>query len=491
VIYNLFNKFISNEAFRFVFYKYLSFAIIFVNSFLLNLKLGVYVFGFYAFYKLLLSYSSYSNCGLNYALNVLPASEKITSSYKINKSFSDSLLYNFIFSLISVLFFLFLIDEYVIFETYNVTRYKYLLIIIYFFRQINILFVSYNRLNNNIKELNVNYLLPPILELILLCFSFQIEWDLFICVLYVYFFSQITLLIINLRTLNKLNYKFTGFEINRELLKKGVYQLLYNFSFYAIMLALRTIFSHSSSVEVFSEFSFVFSVSEALFLSTGAITFLMLPKLLNKISNLTNYKIFVEYNKHYNFSNSIICVFSVLMIPILNLFFPVYDRVEEYLILMLIAQFFLNSSFVYNTILINKGKEDIMIYSGVFAILILFIAGFFSYLFSVESKSIFILSSFIISALIYSSIIKIYACYKFSLAVFNFNFLITEIFLFKKVLILFVLLIMVFNNIFTIYIFPILIVLHFLINYSSLKSLRKIIVLFLNNPNAIKLKVKE
>lgn len=490
MIYNFIKKIIFNESFRFVFYKYLSFVIIFVNSFLLNYKLGIYFFGFYAFYKLLLAYSSYSNFGLNYALNVLPASDKKISSYKINKYFSDSLFCNFIFSLITVLIFLSLVDEFVIFKTYNVFKYKYLLILIYFFRQINILFVSYNRLHNNIKELNINYLLPPFFEFIILCFANQTEWDLFLLVLYIYFFSQILLFIINLISLFKLKYRFTGFEINNELLKKGIKQLFYNFSFYAIMLVFKTVFSNSSSIESFSEFSFVFSISEALFLATGAFTFLMLPKLLNMISNLTNYNVLVSYNKHYNFSNSIICILSVLIIPILNFLFPVYTMVEEYLILMLIAQFFLNSSFVYNTILINNGQEYVMICSGFFSILIIFLTGFFSYLLPVDVKLFVIIFSFVISSLFYSSIIKFYSCYKFSLLEFNFKFFIEEILLLKEVAILFVLLVLILNNIFTVYSYLILTVLHFLINYSSLKKLKNMVIIFLNNPNVLRLKIE-
>lgn len=485
------NKLFRNESFRFVFIKYLSFGILFINVFILNYRLGLYYFGIYAFYKLILSYSSYTNLGINYALNILPANKKIVSQKHINNLFTNGIVYNFIISCFSVIIFIYALDNFSYFEKFEVNEYFYYLAFIYIVRQINILFVSYNRLVDNIKLLNLNYFLPAFIELLFLCFTKSENWSLFINVLYFYGLSQLILLVINFLYLIKSNYKVTKIYFDSFFMKKSIQQLIYNLSFYGIWLTTKTIFSKFFNVQNYSEFSFISSVVEALFLSTGAITFLMLPKLLNKITNLKELKSLINFNEVYNSANSMLCVFSILCIPILNIFFPEYSNVEEYFFALLLAHFFLNSPFTFNTLFINRGKENILTIIGLLVILIFIVIISILVKSNINLNSRYLLSIVVFSSFVYSSLVKVIAVKKYNLTKLNLNFFFNEIIMFKETLVIFVLMLLSFINIFYLYLFPIFIAIHLILNFKNIFIITSYIKKLLNNPDILALSIRK
>jgi hypothetical protein len=485
------NKFFKNESFRFVFLKYLSFGILFINVFILNSSLGLYYFGIYSFYKLILSYSSYTNLGINYALNILPANKKIVSRKHINDLFVNSVVYNFITSFFSIIIFFYALNNFSYFEKFEVKGYFYYLAFIYVIRQINILYVSYNRLLDNIKLLNLNYLLPVVIEFLFLCFTKTENWSLFINILYVYGLSQLILLLVNVFYLVKSNFKVSRIYFDSFFVKKSIQQLIYNLSFYGIWLSIKTIFSKYFTLQNYSEFSFISSVVEALFLSTGAITFLMLPKLLNKISNLKEHKSLINLNQVYNSSNSMLCVLSILSIPILNIFFPEYSNVQEYFCTLLLAHFFLNSPFTFNTLLINKGEENILTIIGILVILIIIVIISILVNSNINLNLRYLLVIIIFSSFVYSTLVKVIAVKKYNLTKLNLIFFFNEIIMLKETFVIFVALLFSFINIFYLYLIPVFIAIHLILNFKSVFIIASYIKKLLNNPDILTLNIKK
>ena len=488
--YSYLTKVVKNASFRFVFLKYLSFGILFLNVFILNTKLGLYYFGIYAFYKLILSYSSYSNLGINYALNILPSNKQNVSQKYINDLFTNSFVYNIIFSLLSITIFFYVQKNYAYVEKFKVDEYFWYLAFIYIIRQFNIIFVSYNRLVDNINLLNLNYILPAIIELLLLCFTKTEGWALFINILYFFGLSQFILLVINLFFLIKSNFIPAKIYLNWFFLKKSLHQLIYNLSFYGIWLTTKTVFSKYLTIEDYSEFSFISSVIEALFLSTGAITFLMLPKLLNKIANLKEYKSLLDFNKVYNSTNSLLCVFGLLLIPFLNLFFPEYSQVEEYFCALLLAQFFLNSPFTFNTIFINKGEENILTIIGVLVIVFFISVISISFVTNINLSSSYLLTIVIFSSFIYSSLVKVIAINRYEFSELNMEFFFTEILMVRELSVMMIIFLLSLYNLFNIYFLPLFILIHIAFNYHNIIKITQYIKRLLNDPGLLILKIE-
>jgi len=491
MIYNYLFKLLKSESFRFVFLKYLSFAILFINVLILNTKLGLYYFGIYSFYKLLLSYSSYSNLGINYALNILPSNKQNVSNKHICDLFTNSLFYSFILSLLSIGVFFFITEKYGYLEKFEVSSYFWCFAFIYIIRQFNIIFISYNRLVDNIKLLNLNYLLPVSIELIFLCYTNAVGSELFINILYLFGVSQSMLLVSNLYFLFKSRFIPSKLYINYFFLKKSIHQLIYNLSFYGIWLTTRSCFSKYLTIEDYSEFSFISSVVEALFLSTGAITFLMLPKLLNKISNLKEYHSLLEMNKVYNSTNSLLCVFGLLLIPFFNFLFPEYSQVDKYFCALLLAQFFLNSPFTFNTLFINKGKENVLTIIGVMVIAFFIVAAYFLLINIGTLEPSYLLVIVIFMCFVYSSLVKIIALRTYRMSKLNFNFLINEVFMLQHISTISFVLILSFLDSFNFYFVPVLILFHLIFNHKSISEIIKYIQKLLNNPKLLTLKIEE
>src|SRR5690606_7205562 len=69
------------------------------------------------------------------------------------------------------------------------------------------------------------------------------------------------------------------------LIKRGLFLLIYNLSFYFIIIAARSIVSYFYSVEDFALFDFANSLTNAITMFLGSISFLFYPKMLNKFSH--------------------------------------------------------------------------------------------------------------------------------------------------------------------------------------------------------------
>ena len=217
----------------------------------------------------------------------------------------------------------------------------------------------------------------------------------------------------------------------------------------------------------------------------------MLPKLLNKITNLKELKSLINFNEVYNSANSMLCVFSILCIPILNIFFPEYSNVEEYFFALLLAHFFLNSPFTFNTLFINRGKENILTIIGLLVILIFIVIISILVKSNINLNSRYLLSIVVFSSFVYSSLVKVIAVKKYNLTKLNLNFFFNEIIMFKETLVIFVLMLLSFINIFYLYLFPIFIAIHLILNFKNIFIITSYIKKLLNNPDILALSIRK
>tara|TARA_Y100000589_G_scaffold291859_1_gene295626 strand:- start:9021 stop:9944 length:924 start_codon:yes stop_codon:yes gene_type:complete len=303
--------------------------------------------------------------------------------------------------------------------------------------------------------------------------------------------SQFILLLSNLYFLFKSSFIPSKLYINWFFLKKSIHQLIYNLSFYGIWLITRSYFSKYLTIEDYSEFSFISSVVEALFLSTGAVTFLMLPKLLNKISNLKEYQPLLEMNKVYNSTNSLLCVFGLLLIPFFNFLFPEYSQADKYFCALLLAQFFLNSPFAFNTLFINKGNENVLTIIGMVVIAFFILAAYFLLINVSALEPGYLLVIAVFTCFLYSSLVKIIALKTYRISKLNFNFLINEVFMLQHISTITFMLILSLLDSFNFYFVPVLVLFHLFFNHKNISEIIKYIQKLLNNPKLLTLKIEK
>ena len=147
-------RLLKNNIIKFIFTKYLTFALQMLNSILIAKKLSINLFGIYGFAILILQYFSYSNLGLNYSYSVISSSIKKDANYNKNDLISTSLNLQIIISLVLLIVFL-IGSKLNLFNKYNFNDYFFILIIITILQQINILLVNIFRIENK-KAANVN-----------------------------------------------------------------------------------------------------------------------------------------------------------------------------------------------------------------------------------------------------------------------------------------------------------------------------------------------
>ena len=80
---------------------------------------------------------------------------------------------------------------------------------------------------------------------------------------------------------SQLNIDRLDIILSKKILIKGLKLLIYNFSFYFLLIVSKSIVSKFGSLEVFSHFSLSSNLVEGISLLLGAITFLFYPKLLH------------------------------------------------------------------------------------------------------------------------------------------------------------------------------------------------------------------
>lgn len=156
-----------------------------------------------------------------------------------------------------------------------------------------------------------------------------------------------------------------SFLIDLSLIKKliliGIPLLLYNFSFNLILIASRTIISIYYSVEEMGLFSFANSLSGAILLGISSIAWVIFPKVLSKLSNDEDGEFLKRntqfINEIYSLAVLLLIFISILVLPIIFVFLKEYKAIEPVLVILLLTQGILSTSFAYNSLAIAKKKH--------------------------------------------------------------------------------------------------------------------------------------
>lgn len=376
----LLKKIAKSTSFVFVLTKYLTYGLQFINALLIAEFLGVFYFGVYGFFRMMAQYFSYTNLGVNYSFNVIVSCKKKVEDKVIDKYYLNAVIITILFGGITALltYFNFRFEIIDLGKKYNFSNYYILFIAFFILKQVNVISLNLLRLKNKYRLINLYYFIPVFLELLVIL-VFKDYDDFILYLLYGMVIAQAALVAYFYVFVYRVSFSNFSFEVFEEVLKRGVKLLVYNISFYLIFLISRSLVSAYGKVEDFSQYNLAYNISEAIMMLTGAISFLVYPKILNKVSNSNKEKVFAiinEVKSLYSFATGLFIMLCLLVLPVVYEFLPSYKASQLYLIFFLLFQLNIANIFAYTFYLLERKEELFMSFIGFGSVLII-VGGFY------------------------------------------------------------------------------------------------------------------
>lgn len=358
---NLF--YLKNKVVFYLASRYVTYAVQFVTSLVIAVELGPYYMGIWGFVMLLLNYCDKLNFGIAYSFNILYIQHREDNRECNNYIGNSIVLYGYLAAIIIALFVAYLIWGVEGFEKYNGHRYMLWICIIAILQYYSSFIVYLFRVKNLLNQVTFCQSIVVLLNFICV-FIFRGE-TLIIALMAGYVIGD--LLAIILAFTSGVIPSFKSISINRmyqgKILKKGFLLFLYNSCFYFIIISIRTIISGYYPVEDFGVFTFSFSLAHAILLLLEALSFVIFPKIISKLSSPDADEVrdvIGFYREIYITSAHFLVYLSLPLFPILVFFFPKYEGAVTTLNLIALSIIVNINSCGYADLLMARNKERIL-----------------------------------------------------------------------------------------------------------------------------------
>ena len=369
----LLSNYFNNKIIIYVTSRYAVYGLQFITSMVVAGKLGPYYMGVYGFLQMILMYLTQINFGIPHSLNVLLVHNKENKELSDNYIGNSLLVLSALSLLVGIFYFYYRIFGIASFERYQVDKYVIWICIVGILQYFNTVYAVVVRIKNKLRLLAFLQSLTILLNFIAI-WIFTSETLITVLVANNVLSNIICLyLVYKNGCFPKLSNIHIRKEIISEIVKKGFYLFLYNSCFYFIVISVRTIISANYAIEEFGKFTFSYSVGHALLLLSGAISTIVFPKMIDKLSsrNIQEVNQVLSTVKVSYISASYFLVFLALpFFPALLYFLPKYQDAIYALNLIALAVLINTNSFGYSTLLIARNKEK---YSALISFLSLII----------------------------------------------------------------------------------------------------------------------
>jgi O-antigen/teichoic acid export membrane protein len=351
-------KALKNKVLQYVLSRYATYLIQFINSLFIAVYLGPYYLGIWGFITLIIQYLNQINLGISHSVNAIIAINKSKEWY-VEKVIGTSITMLLALSFFVILFFTtnekFHLN---IGSKYNFSIYAPAVALIGILGYFNSLLSSVFRVYGRVIEIAINQSAFPVLMLIsILIFKGEnLIWALVGANLLAFFLSLCLYLITSPVKLKPLFIV----RLFKTIQVKGWHLFVYNTSFYLIIISTRTFVSAYYTVEEFGYFTFAFSLANVVLLLLESFSFLIYPKLLNRLASASNKKITELLNMlrdMYITTSHLLIHLSILFLPLFLLFFPQYNQSANAFKLIALTMVLYTNSFGYSGLLIAKGGE--------------------------------------------------------------------------------------------------------------------------------------
>lgn len=348
----------KNKIFQYIFSRYLTYLIQFINTIFIAINLGPFYLGIWGFILLVLQYIGQFDLGIAHSVNAIISinKQKNNSSQEIiGSALTLLMLLSFV---VTFLFIFNQVFEINIGKKYNFDKYYIFVLIIGIIGYFNNLLSNVFRVHGHILEIAINQSIFPISCLIVI-FNFKGE-NLILAMITANIFSfflSFSLFIyrspIKLKPLWDLNL-FKTIQL------KGFYLFIYNTSFYLIAISTKSFVSYYYSINEFGLYTFAFSLANAIILFLGSLSFLIFPKVINRLANNNDNnsnRILTKLRDSYITISHLLILISVFLFPVFILFTPQYENSTLAFGLVALTVGLYSNAFGYSSLLIAKNKE--------------------------------------------------------------------------------------------------------------------------------------
>lgn len=351
-------RLLKNPVIGYISSRYLTYAIQFVNSLFIAVYLGPIYLGIWGFISLVLQYLAQINLGIPHSLSIIISISKYRKRY-VSKVVGNALFLTFLLSfLIALFFFIIQILDFKIGVKYGFDQYIIYVLIITIAGYFNSILSNVLRIYGRIWEIAFGQSVFPLCVTVLL-FIFRgqalLEAIVIANMVSVLFTSVLFFVRFPISVDFNASPKLAG-----KIQRRGIFLFLYNTSFYFIIISTRSFVSEFFEVSQFGFFTFAFSLANILMLVIDAFTYLIWPKLINKLSHLKNQQSFIllhRVREVYIFSTHFLAHLGVFLFPYFILLFPQYENTYMAFALISLSIVLYTNSFGYQGLLMARGKE--------------------------------------------------------------------------------------------------------------------------------------
>ena len=370
--------FFKNKVIFYLASRYITYAVQFVTSLVIASELGPYYMGIWGFVLLLLNYFQQFHFGIANSFNILYVQNREEKRECDNLIGNSLVLVSYLAAMIVFLYVVYLITGFDGFEKYNAHRYMLWVCIIAILQHYTTFFINLFRVKNLLNHVTICQSIVVFLNFFCV-FIFKGE-TLILALIAGYVIGNLIAVIMAFTsgTLPKLKETSINKTYQGTILKKGIYLFLYNSCFYFIIISIRTIISGYYEVEEFGKFTFSFSLAHAILLLLEALSFVIFPKVLSKLSSpdVIEVRRTISFLREIYITSAHFLVYCALpCFPVLMYFFPKYNDAITTLNLISLSIIINSNSCGYADLLMAKNKEKDLMKLSFFALILNCIIG--------------------------------------------------------------------------------------------------------------------
>lgn len=376
---NKFTNIIKNKVVIYLASRYVTYAIQFLTSLVIAVKLGPYYMGIWGFVLLLLNYFQQFHFGISNSFNVLYIQNRDNKGECDNYIVNSLVLVSYLAFMIIFLYVIYIINGYKGFEKYHANSYMLWVCIIAILQHYTTFFINLFRVKNQLNQVTICQSIVVVLNFICV-FIFKGE-ALILALIAGYVVGNLVAVILAFFSgaLPRFGDVTINLRYQEGIIKKGLFLFIYNSCFYLIIISIRTIISGCYTVEEFGMFTFSFSLAHAILLLLEALSFVVFPKILSKLSSpsIVERKMTISlYRKIYITSAHCLVYFVLPFFPFLLSFFQKYESSITALNLIVLSIVINTNSCGYADLLIANNKEKTLMKLSFFALVLNCILGF-------------------------------------------------------------------------------------------------------------------
>lgn len=351
--------------------RYATFALQFITSIYIAVKLGVYYFGIWSFILLLVSIGSSCNWGIGNAAAILLVQHKEETDLCRRYTYNAGLLVLLTFILPLLILGYDRMIGIPLFAKYHLGNLIYAVAAIILLQYVCGFFTNIFRVKNKILEIMLQQTLWPVC---MFCAIFcadgkELLYMLSVCYIIALFIPAVVYFHGKIVPFKGIPDK----SIMKTIAGKGIFLFLYNVCFIFIMLTTKLQISFFYTVKEFGYFAFAFSLAQGVMLLLDSMLFLLFPKMIDMLKgddtekNLAGIAVL---RKNYILPLHLLFYIILACCPLFFYFIPQYRNCLRPFVFILFTLLMYSHCFGYNSYLLAQNKEKQ--FSGiVFATLLL------------------------------------------------------------------------------------------------------------------------